>query len=293
MRIPCPNCPAAIIPGAESCGMCGASLLKEAVPGSAEPVCAVHPEYLSLSACSRCGNFACAKCLRQGPRGEIVCAACHERQPAGLLAWDRREEVGTLRAFWETCLDIMFRPGPTFERLNPEGTVGSSLGFTMLCNFVGYFTTALVYMAFMAVFPMPDETMKADNVDPAAFKAIGAGMFAAMTVLAPLMGVVVTLFSSGVDHLLLRMAGSEHPYAVTLRGNALSQAPYLIGLIPMCGMYVAPLWAVGLRIIAYRHLNAVSWGGAAFGALAGPLLTCFLCGGSYLALFSAASAISG
>jgi hypothetical protein len=61
----------------------------------------------------------------------------------------------------------------------------------------------------------------------------------------------------------------------------------------MCGMYVAPLWAVGLRIVAYRHLHAVSWGGAAFGALAGPMLSCCLCGGVYFAVFSAASAISG
>ena len=154
MRINCPYCPAFIIPGAESCGMCGASLLTEATPGSGDAVCAVHPELRSLRACERCGSFACAKCLRQGPRGEILCTACHGRQPVGRVPWDGREDLGTLRAFWETCLDIMFRPGPTFEKLKPGGTVGSSLGFAMLCNFVGYFTTALAYMAVMLLFPM-------------------------------------------------------------------------------------------------------------------------------------------
>ncbi|QSQ21867.1 YIP1 family protein [Pyxidicoccus parkwayensis] len=293
MRIPCPYCPAFIIPGAESCGMCGASLLTEAVPGSGDAVCAVHPEYRSLRACGRCGSFACAKCLRQGPGGEIVCAACQERMPMGEVAWDRRQEVGTVRAFWETCMDVMFRPGPTFERLQPGGTVGSSLGFALLCNAVAYFTTALIYMAFMAVFPMPDDTMRSDNVSPAAFRALGVGMFAAMMVIAPIMGVLITLFISAVDHLLLKLVGaSEHPYEVTLRGNALSQAPYLLGLIPFCGMYVAPLWGLALRVMAYRSLHSTSWGKAAFGALAAPILFCFVCGGFYAAMIMASSAFS-
>lgn len=292
MRINCPYCPAFIIPGAESCGMCGASLLTEAVPGSGDAVCAIHPEFRSLRACERCGNFACAKCLRQGVRGDIVCVTCHERAPMSEVAWDRREEVGTVRAFWETCMDILFRPGPTLERLRPGGTVGSSLGFSVLCNFAAYFTTALIYMGFMAVFPMPDETMRADNIDPSAFRAMGAGFFAVLAVLAPLMGAVYTLFSAGLDHLLLKLTGTEHPFEVTLRGNALSQAPYLVGLIPFCGMYVAPLWSIALRVMTYRSLHATSWGKAAFGALAAPVLFCFLCGGLYAMTFFAASALS-
>ncbi|NMO23039.1 YIP1 family protein, partial [Pyxidicoccus fallax] len=293
MNLLCPHCRAFVVPGAQSCGMCGMSLLREAVPGSSEPVCAVHPHLLSLSACERCGSFACPQCLRRSDRGEALCASCHERLPAGLVAWDEREVHGTLKAYWNTCLDIMFRPMPTFERLRPTGSQGSSLGFAALSSFVGSFTTMLIYMGFMAFFPMPDETMRADNVNPQAFRYLGAGLFGVVILLTPLLGVLTTLFTSGLDHLLLRLMGTAQPFEVTLRGNSLSQAPFLLGLIPFCGIYVAPLWAFGLRIIAYKNMHGVSWGKATAGALAAPLMTCCVCGGGYLALFMAVAGISG
>ncbi|MFP2934406.1 YIP1 family protein [Pyxidicoccus sp. 3LG] len=290
MNIPCPHCQAFVVPGAQSCGVCGTSLLREAVPGASEPVCAVHPELVSLHACSRCGSFACAKCLRQSSRGEVLCSTCHDRTPSGTLPWDRREEVGTLRAFWDTCLDVMLRPTPTFAGIRSEGSIGSSLGFAALCSLAAILTTALAYMAFMAVFPMPEPTMESDNVSPMKFRALAVGMFGTWIILAPIMGLISTVLSSSVDHLLLKLAGTEQPFAVTLRGNALSQAPYLLGLIPVCSLYVAPFWAIGVRVVAYQGLHRTTWGKAALGALAGPVLSCVVCGGGYAALIMAAAA---
>ncbi len=289
MSLPCPHCRAFVVPGALSCGMCENSLLREAIPGASEPVCAVHPHLLSLHACERCGAFACPQCLRSGDRGEALCATCHERTPVGQVPWDRREELGTLRAFWDTCLEIILRPTPTFERMRPGGTVGSSLGFAMLCSFVGIFTTALLYMAFMLVLPMLGME-KNDIGDPARFRGVMVGVFVGWMVLAPIGGLLTTLLSSSVDHLMLRLVGTERSFEVTLRGNALSQAPFLLGLLPFCSLYVAPFWSVGLRVVAYKNLHATSWGKAALGAFAGPLLTCLVCGGGYLAILLAALA---
>jgi hypothetical protein len=280
MNIPCPSCQAPITPGMQFCTSCGASLLLEAGPGSAEAVCAVHPERRSLAACTRCGSFSCAECLRQGAEGEPVCAACDAREPAALLAWDRREELGTLRAYWETCMDVLFRPGPTFQRMRPHGSMGSSLFFAMLCNLASFFTTGLLYAGVLAVFPFP-ETAENDNVSVGAIRAMGAGMFLVFSLLAPLGGVVATLISSAVDHLLLKLGGAERPLEVTMRANAISQAPLLLGLIPICSLYIAPFWVVGLRVFAYRSLHRTSWGKAVLGALAVPLLVCCGCGGFY------------
>jgi len=292
MALRCPHCPAFVVPGAHSCGMCGASLLMEAVPGSREPVCAVHPELRSLHACGRCGSFACAQCLRQGDRREVLCVTCHARTPVGQVAWDRREELGIPMAFWDTCLDVLFRPAATLERLSPTGTVGSSLGFAALCSFLGIFTTALLYMGIMVLTPTLAPDMEANKGSPMLVRALGAGMFGAWIVLAPLLGMVTTLLSSSVDHLLLRMVGTEREFSVTLRGNALSQAPYLLGLIPFCSLYVAPFWSIGLRVMAYRSLHGTTWGVAALGAFAGPLLSCFVCGGVGLALVLGMAALA-
>lgn len=291
MNIPCPQCRAFVVPGAQFCGVCGTSLLREAVPGSSEPVCAVHPQMLSLRACERCGNFACARCLRQSDRGEALCESCHARTPSGQLPWDRREELGTLKAYWETCLDLMFRPLPTFERMRPTGSMGSSLGFAMLSGFVAIFTTMLIYMGLMALFPIPMDRMESDNTSPAELRGFMVGIFGMWIVLAPLLGLVFTLFTSALDHLMLRLTGTEQTFEVTLRGNAFSQAPFLLGLVPFCSLYVAPFWALGLRVIAYRHLHTTTWGKAALGALAVPVLSCLVCGGGYLALILAAMKI--
>ncbi|NOK02236.1 MULTISPECIES: YIP1 family protein [Myxococcus] len=274
MRIPCPRCQAFAVPGAQSCAWCGASLLQEATPGSADPVCAVHPELLSLHACGRCGSFACAQCLRKGPWDELLCAACHDRVPADALPWDRRDELGTLRAYWQTCVAVMLRPSATFARARPEGSVGSSLGFVALSNLAGSFTTALFYLALL--FAIPREMMDGDNVSQSGFRLAGVGLFGAMMVMVPFIGMLVALFNSALDHLVFRMEGTGQPFEVTLRANALSLSPYLMGLIPFCGMYGAPFWALGLRIYAYRSLHRTGWSTAAVAALAVPLLSCGL-----------------
>ncbi len=292
MTLSCPSCQAPITPGTQFCTACGASLLLEAVPGSSEPVCALHPERRSLAACTRCGSFACAVCLRQGGDGEPVCATCDAREPSALLAWDRREQLGTLRAYWDTCLDVMFRPSPTLERIRPQAPMGSSLYFALLCNVASFLTTGLLYTLFMAIFPFP-ETPRDDNLSMASIRAAGAGMFLVMTVLVPLFGVLATLIISALDHVLLKVAGVENPLEVTMRANALSQAPLLLGLIPFCGMYIAPLWALGLRVFAYRSLHRTTWGKALLGALAVPLLLCCGCGGLYAMAIAAAAAAGG
>ncbi|NVJ19328.1 YIP1 family protein [Myxococcus sp. AM010] len=274
MRIPCPRCQSFVVPGAQSCAWCGASLLQEATPGSADPVCAVHPELRSLHACGRCGSFACARCLRKGARDEPLCAACHDRVPADALPWDRRDELGTPRAYWQTCVAVMLRPTATFERARPVGSVGSSLGFAALSNLAASFTTALVYLAILLA--IPSAMTEGDNVSAHGLRLVGLGVFGAMMVMAPVMGMLVALINAALDHVVFRMDGTGQPFEVTLRANALSMSPYLMGLIPFCGIYGAPLWALGLRIFAYRSMHRTTWGTAVLGALAVPLLSCGL-----------------
>lgn len=92
---------------------------------------------------------------------------------------------------------------------------------------------------------------------------------------------VATLVNSALDHLVFRLERTGQPFSVTLRANALSLSPNLMGLIPLCGAYVSPLWTLGLRIYAYRALHRTGWGTAALGALAVPLLSCGLVFGVY------------
>ncbi|RKH45505.1 zinc ribbon domain-containing protein [Corallococcus sp. AB049A] len=281
----CPSCQAPFAPGAETCARCGASLLVAPAPGGAEPVCAVHPEWRSVATCQRCGAFACARCLRQGPEGAI-CATCHEREPLGQLPWDQREELGTLKAFWRTCFGMLMRPTETLKGVNPDASVGSSMGFVLLSAIAGFLSTCLLYIVIFAVVLgfMPDREMRANEQDVKLWMTVGMGV---VTLLTPLFVTGMTLVNAAVDHLILRMGGVERGFSVTMRAHALSHAPYIVGVIPFVAVYAAPFWAMGLRVFTYRTLHRTSWGTAAAGALIAPLLSCCLCGGAYGAIMFA------
>jgi hypothetical protein len=256
----------------------------EVTPGSTQPTCAVHPGMMGLGVCTRCGAFACANCLRMNAHGMAICERCQEREPEGLLPWDRRGELGTLKAFFKTCVEVMLRPGPTFSESRTEGTLGSSLLFALMCGFLAFFTTGLLYaVVFGAMsFVLPSGTGKGPT--PTEFRVIMGVMMAVWTLLAPVFAVATTVINAGIDHLVLRMGGITRGFLVTLRANALSQAPYALGVIPFCGMQVAPFWTMVARVFAYRGQHRTTWGVAAAGALLAPLATIVLCGGAYIAM---------
>ncbi|MBJ6764992.1 YIP1 family protein [Myxococcaceae bacterium JPH2] len=280
MVLSCPQCQSPFKPGALSCSACGVSLVLPASPESEAPVCAIHPELRGLGACSRCGSFACAQCLRANPSGAVLCVRCHERVPSGLLPWDRRAELGTLKAYGQTCLAMLMRPVATLENARPTGPILDSLLFMVFSVLLGTLSTGVVMVAFMAVLPsIPLDP----SVNANAARSVWTIVSVFMLVGVPLFTLMLHVVNACLDHLILKLAGTTHPLAVTIRASALSQAPYIVGVIPFIGSYSAPVWAIGLRVVTYRKLHGVSWGSAAVGALAVPVLSCCLCGGSYAA----------
>jgi hypothetical protein len=167
------------------------------------------------------------------------------------------------------------------------------MGFVMLSAIAGFLTTGLVYTALIGVIMglVPEtETSGADPKDVKLWMTLG---MAAWTVLMPIFSTGMTLVNAGLDHLILRMGGVEHRFSVTMRAHALSQAPYIVGVIPFVAVYAAPFWAVGLRAFTYRTLHRTSWGTAIAGAFLAPVLSCCLCGGVYGAIVFAALKSTG
>ncbi|WP_338873194.1 YIP1 family protein [Myxococcus stipitatus] len=285
--ISCPSCQAPVALGELRCRACESSLLMAPPPDSGAAVCAVHPAWVSVQSCARCGAFACAACLRSGPKGALYCVRCQERSQHEPLPWDQREELGLMKAFWRTCVEVMLRPGAAFTRMQPEGRVRDSLLFVLLSTFTGYFTTVVLYFAILMAFPNFEKVFShgQQRMDTGSFRlAIGA-LFIFWWVMAPLGNMAGTLLAAGMDNLVLRMTGAPSSFNTTLRGHAFSQGVFLLGLIPFCSLYVTPLWSIGVRIMAYQKLYRLGWGRATVGALVGPLLLCGLFLGGYTALW--------
>ncbi|HYV48663.1 MAG TPA: YIP1 family protein [Myxococcaceae bacterium] len=252
------------------------------------PTCAVHPSVRAEQACSRCGAFACFACVRTTAEGRPLCVTCDEREGSDHLPWDLREKLGTIAGFVKTCWAIIWHPARTLDRATPQGGMGSSLWFVVLAQITTWLSTGLIYAMGAAVI-MGAYLFGADKnektLTPATTAGIAGAFIATMVVMVIVMGMGAALFLSALDHLVLRMIGARpRPYAVTLRAHALSMAPCIAGLVPGCGIYVVPVWAIVVRVFAYRGLHRISTGKAVAGALLVPGVLVALTMAGYLAI---------
>lgn len=269
MSVPCGQCGGFVAYGATRCGACQNSLVTELVPGSDEAACATHPERRALQPCARCGAFACLECLRSGADQKPVCFSCAERVGVDLLPWDRRSELGTLRAFWQTCWGTISRPAPFFEPARPEGTIGSSVLFALLASIAGFVPTMLFYVVLFSFTAFLGEESSGNQ-------ALLLGIFGAYAVFLPLFAVGYSFVNAGIDHLVLKALGEKQDFGVTYRGLALSMGPQIFGVVPVCSLYVVPIWVLVVRVFAYKGLHKTTGGRAAAGALVSAGVCCFM-----------------
>lgn len=272
----CPACGVENDQTSVTCSNCQASLQVA--------FCQTHPHRAAVQACARCGTFCCDECLDPLSRR---CASCVEK--TGSLPWDERATLGLWVAWWRTSVAMITRPTQTLESASPEAPLLSSLAFAVLSSLVGMLPTALLY-GLMLVPLMLSSSPELKLPVASALVPVLAVLYAVV-----LLGVQLGAFFvyASLDHLALKLFGAQpKSFAVTARAQALSMGPYLLGLIPMCGLYVFPIWALVLRILGLMHLQQVTAGKATAAVLVPLLLFCGLCGFSYLALMATAFATS-
>jgi hypothetical protein len=244
--------------------------------------CRVHSETPAVGICGRCGSFGCRVCLtRRG--NERLCPDCLGR--LGSLPWDERETLGLWRAWWRTSVLLIRSPIATLERARPEGSLGGSLLFALFSTLAGYgATVALVVLAVLPEMLLGLRYASAGN--KATFGLVPAVFvfYAAFFMAVQLISILVV---AGIDQLMLRILGAQpRGYQVSVRANALSLAPALVGLVPVCGVYAWPIWSLILRVIALRHLHKTTAGKAVLAVLLPMAVLCGLCGGAYALLFA-------
>jgi hypothetical protein len=99
-----------------------------------------------VAACARCGSVTCHNCLTVVVQDQPLCMICSARhRMARVLPWDRRRELGTLRAFWQTCWATVTRPVSLFDGAPSEGSIRSSFLFALLASIVGYLPAMVLY----------------------------------------------------------------------------------------------------------------------------------------------------
>ena len=279
----CPSCGYYNPSGAQTCFHCG--LLLPLASGS-DARCARHPDLVAAGACSRCGTFGCGQCLT--PQGtQWLCPPCSERH--ALLPWDEREALGLWRAWWQTSIRIISAPSQTLQGARPDAPMGSSALYAAMCVLVGVVPFFLVMAGFAALGALVGKR-SGEGAEPLTLLGIVVGELFCGTVM---QFAFVFLFAA-FEHLALLLVGAQpKSFDVTLRATALSHGVYLVGLVPVCGLYVAPVWALVIRIIAYMHLHRTTAGKAAAGALLPMVLFCGLGLAAWAVFFGVVSSIRG
>lgn len=269
-------------PNARFCAECGAALVPTAISG--EPTCATHPTARAAGACARCGTFGCTACLATVPDGTQWCAACRARMPQQLLPWDQRRELGVLRAWWRTTRQILFSPTSTFGQATPHGTVGSSVLYALIAQVLQIGSIVVFYALIFGGIAVAG--LSSPNAKPGSAGILGAmvGVLIGVMALGVLFGFVALVIGAALDHVVLRLLGVKHGWKVTLRAAALSMAPSVCGLVPICGAQVAFFWTFVVRVFAYRGLHQTTGGKAAAGALVVPAVMMLLLAAGYTAL---------
>src|SRR5262245_10219397 len=123
--MPCPVCGYSNPTGTPKCAACGTQLIAEPKPAAraGDAVCATHKDQPALQPCGRCGTFYCAACLERASDGQLYCVQCRSRSS---LPWDQRDQLGLMRAWFQTCTKLMLEPGQTLANTARDGTIGSS-----------------------------------------------------------------------------------------------------------------------------------------------------------------------
>jgi hypothetical protein len=258
--------------------------------------CASHPLVAASAVCTRCGDFICLDCVHTTPDGEVRCGACvdQRRAQAGVVAWERREELGVPQAFWETLRGSLLRPHEFFLQVAPDGPYKDAMLYLVICGFaslVGTLANQVAQVASGSLGADPGTAALRDLIGPYEDKIwlFGIGYILAMLVLGPLLIIVNSFIQAALVHvaclvvgansggykgtwralaygqgiavitgavsLLIALVGAWHPILYTV-------ASMLGGLVNMvAGLYLFVLMGFGIREVHQVTL------GRAFGAV--------------------------
>lgn len=198
------------------------------------------------------------------------------------------------RAWWLTTKRVMLAPFQTFDVASPDGSIVESAIFAGISTLVGFLPTLVAYGLIVGVALAFGPGVKDAKVGLLGGAGIGAAAFVFYVLTLMVMSVGSVLVVSGLELLVLRLTGVKTAgYAQAVRAHALSTAAYVIGVLPICGLYVFPIYALVLRIFGIQRLQRVTTGQAAASALVPIGLCCFVGGMSYFGLIFAIAALGG
>lgn len=208
-------------------------------------------------------------------------------------AWERREQLGMVKAGWETIKAVMLQPSEAFATMKREGGVGAPLLFVVIVGtisgIVGLLYEYLFNLGLASLIP----AMAGPNA--AAATKMSTGYFLGMAIFMPVLIAIVMFMGAGFQHLALMICGgAKQPYETTFRTYCYSSGSvYILQLVPVFGAIVGGIWGLVCTCIGLSKTHEISIGRAVLAVFL-PMLVCgCLAGLVFVAIFGAAAAAQG
>jgi hypothetical protein len=172
---------------------------------------------------------------------------------------------------------VLTKPGEAFTVMRREGGLGEPIIYALIGGCVGGIVSFLFSLGFQSIGLFANR-----NNSLAAMTGMGIG--SAMIILLPLFIVVFLFIWSALAHLcLIIVGGANQSFETTFRVLAFthgSTGP--VQMIPICGGFIAVVWALVCNCIGLAHAQETDTGRAVL-AVSSPLIVC--CGGILLVAF--------
>jgi hypothetical protein len=204
----------------------------------------------------------------------------------GGLPWEHREQLGILKAYFDTVSMVLTQPAAAFSMMKTEGDMMGPMLFALIGGSAGLIVSFLLQMALHSVGFMA-------NRQTAMFGMGVVGIWSiAYIILIPVMVIVGMFVGSGILHLcLMILGGAKKPFETTFRVVCFSSgSTYLLSMVPFCGGVIAGVWNIVLECIGLARAHETDTGKAVMAVLL-PIVVC--CGGAMLiAILGGFSALS-
>jgi hypothetical protein len=213
--------------------------------------------------------------------------------------WERRRELGLFAAWSQTLWMALFEPGKLFAATRLDRG-SDQLGFAILTGsvflFIGQIFERLLLPGQREQALKMIEQLKDRGVQlpPTLQKWMLAGndnsllATIGIALLAPVFVFLFTYLNAGITHASAMLIGqAKRGFAASFAAAAYATAPIVLLVIPGCGQFVAPLWAVVLTGVGLKITHGISSERAAASIIAPYIFLCCGC----LAVSVAASSV--
>ena len=193
----------------------------------------------------------------------------------GGLPWEHREQLGFFKAFFDTVIMVLTKPGEAFVMMKKEGDFLGPMLYALIGGCAGLIVSVLIQIPLQSIGFMADRQNAMFGMG-----ALGLWTFGYI-LLSPVLVIAFMFIVSGILHLcLMIVGGARRPFETTFRVVCFSSGSNSwLSMIPFCGGMISGVWNIVLEIIGVARAHEIDTGKAAMAVLL-PIIVC--CGGLIL-----------